>query len=582
MTILINHMGYRVGHSKTFIVQDSDIKNWESFIIVDQTTNKIIFQDKLIKYGQVAKWHTGSYWSGNFTGVDKSSKYKIIIMNSLNERQESELFEIDKGQINLRLISALTYYFKGQRDSGEWASVDKNASFSGERSGNHNVYGGWFDATGDLGIHMSHQTFTSYFNPQQLPFSVYSFFKSYEQLEGKSPNYTMVKRHILDEGTFGADTLVRRYVPERSFIKSVNRQSAYSLVDSTRKIGFELHNSSWQFGEASTFRTEDITDLNYETSFRSGGGIAIAALAIAARHPYPGSQYSTDDYLQVAKLVYSYLKKENNTINNDGRTNLLDEYCALYASIELYKTTGEYGYLLEANKWGDCVAKRIKSFGDYKYFTVDKNIPFFHPSDEGMPFISLCMLYKVTDDDKLKSKIRSGLLSAYDGLMYITKNKSNPFLYPKLTVGHEGKYREQFFFPHQSAASPWWQGENARIASLAIAVKDIEHLELDFRRSNNEEFIQNQIDWILGKNPYNSTMMEGYGKNAIQYYFGNRLDFINAPGGIVNGITSGLNNEEDIEFVEKPNKEVKDNWRWAEQWIPHASWFLLLLCTTED
>lgn len=57
-----------------------------------------------------------------------------------------------------------------------------------------------------------------------------------------------------------------------------------------------------------------------------------------------------------------------------------------------------------------------------------------------------------------------------------------------------------------------------------------------------------------------------------------RLDFFNALGGVCNGITSGFEDESDIAF--KPEKQKDDmlqNWRWGEQWIPHAGWLLLTL-----
>ena len=47
--------------------------------------------------------------------------------------------------------------------------------------------------------------------------------------------------------------------------------------------------------------------------------------------------------------------------------------------------------------------------------------------------------------------------------------------------------------------------------------------------------------------------------------------------GIENGITSGLEDEEGIEFITAPTNTVSDNWRWAEQWIPHASWYMYAL-----
>jgi len=53
-------------------------------------------------------------------------------------------------------------------------------------------------------------------------------------------------------------------------------------------------------------------------------------------------------------------------------------------------------------------------------------------------------------------------------------------------------------------------------------------------------------------------------------------EYTNSPGGICNGITSGLDDEHDIDFNLPYSETGKDrDWRWSEQWLPHASRYLL-------
>lgn len=89
----------------------------------------------------------------------------------------------------------------------------------------------------------------------------------------------MVSRRLLDEGTWGDDFLMRMRSPSGSFFRSIARDKAFDIVSERRTIELEYRRSSYQFGEASTAAEETVTDLNYEASFRSGGGFAIAALA---------------------------------------------------------------------------------------------------------------------------------------------------------------------------------------------------------------------------------------------------------------------------------------------------------------
>ncbi len=68
-------------------------------------------------------------------------------------------------------------------------------------------------------------------------------------------------------------------------------------------------------------------------------------------------------------------------------------------------------------------------------------------------------------------------------------------------------------------------------------------------------------------------MLQGWGHNPPRYEPG----FWNAPGGVCNGITSGLADESDIDFRKPEETEPAHSWRWTEQWIPHAAWLFCAL-----
>ena len=88
-------------------------------------------------------------------------------------------------------------------------------------------------------------------------------------------------------------------------------------------------------------------------------------------------------------------------------------------------------------------------------------------------------------------------------------------------------------------------------------------------------FAADQRNWILGLNPYDACMLDGSGRNNPWYIFFGSYAYTNAPGGICNGITGGLNDKDDIDFQIPYSVTGKDNdWRWGEQWLPHVSWFL--------
>ena len=89
-------------------------------------------------------------------------------------------------------------------------------------------------------------------------------------------------------------------------------------------------------------------------------------------------------------------------------------------------------------------------------------------------------------------------------------------------------------------------------------------------------YAQDQLDWILGRNPFDASLLEGAGHNNPEYRFFGSYEYTNAPGGIVNGITAGFTDPQGIDFNLPHTVTGGDNdWRWGEQWLPHATWYLL-------
>jgi hypothetical protein len=158
--------------------------------------------------------------------------------------------------------------------------ADRHLPLPAGRTGFVDVHGGWYDATGDYGIHLSHQNPTSYFNPQQVPLVAWSLLKTYRVLEARQDdNFSEYLRRLLDEGLFGADFLVRVKRPGGSFFESITAPGKDKLPQD-RAIG----NPNWrtQIKKSSSDSTEHIQSAEgphaYEASFRAGGGMAIAAL----------------------------------------------------------------------------------------------------------------------------------------------------------------------------------------------------------------------------------------------------------------------------------------------------------------
>jgi hypothetical protein len=571
--IVTNHVGYEFDQSKHAILMASSKLQVDDFQLINSETGEIVYYGKLQYSGPVDKWKHWLFWNIDFSKYQETGSYYLKLIASGNPVL-SYPFIINKNLLEQSTISDVVYYFKGQRSSGLLDEADHHLALAGKIIDAH---GGWYDATGDYGKHLSHLSFSTYFNPQQISLTVFSLLNTYALLAKKSgTDYRQYLRRIQDEAMYGADYLVRLKAPDGSFYRSVaapgpGKMAKDRLIRPEDK-GYRIKQSANQ-----TYSSKEPENdwRSYQSSYRSGAGLSIAALAIASTYDTSGA-FKNADYLKAAEDAFAFLEKENVWMTNDKKENIVDDYCALSAATELYKATHKDIYLQAANKRATQLMARLLPKG---YFRADdKDRPFFHPSDAGLPVVSLLHFYTIASAD-MQAKVKSTVLRNMQYELALTSEVNNPFGYSRqYTEDTAGIRKKTFFFPHGSEASPWWQGENARLGSIATAARMAAKLFADDKVLHDklERFALDQLNWILGLNPYDACMLQGTGHNNPAYGFFGTFEYTNAPGGIVNGITSGLENEDDIDFNLSYASTGKDyDWRWAEQWLPHAAWYLL-------
>jgi len=165
---------------------------------------------------------------------------------------------------------------------------------------------------------------------------------------------------------------------------------------------------------------------------------------------------------------------------------------------------------------------------------------------------------------------------AMRGELELVREVNNPFgLARQVVKPLDSEIRTSFFIPHTNETGYWWQGENARLASLATAARMVAvgcvATDPGFS-ARLERFASDQVDWIMGRNPFDVCMVHGRGRNNPFYgWYG-----LNAPGGVANGITSGVDDENDIAWLPEPwASDDAQRWRWSEQWMPHAAWLTM-------
>ncbi|MGU3843491.1 glycoside hydrolase family 9 protein, partial [Vibrio diabolicus] len=174
--------------------------------------------------------------------------------------------------------------------------------------------------------------------------------------------------------------------------------------------------------------------------------------------------------------------------------------------------------------------------------------PYFHAVEAGLPVIALCEFLSIEDDSVQTESVKRIVNRACEFEIKISNKVTNPFGYPRQYVkGVNESKRDAFFVAHNNESGYWWQGENARLGSLAtMAYLAQPHIASQEIQQQLSVFAQDALNWIVGLNPYDMCMLDGHGRNNPDYL--PQYGFFNAKGGVCNGITGGFEDEEDIAF----------------------------------
>ncbi|TON70668.1 glycoside hydrolase family 9 protein [Vibrio parahaemolyticus] len=560
MLLLTNHIGYeRLGPKKAIIQTEQPHLSSYTAQLICSTSEQTVATFAVEEQGKVANWHQGYFYLIDFSSFTDSGDYFLQVEDS-----RSSYFTVGEHILLNQTLSDVIHYFKSQRCGGVFDQQDRQVPVLNANQ-TVDVHGGWYDASGDVSKYLSHLSYANYLNPQQTPMVVWNILKGLSLLEGSEDIAAFTRTRLIEEALFGADFLVRMQNEKGFFYMTVFDK--WSKDTAQREIcAYET-----QLGH----KFDD-----YQAGFRQGGGVAIAALAAASRLGVHG-EYDQQKYRNAAENGYWHLKEHNTQYLNDGEENIIDEYCALLASVELFKATKETRYLEESRLWAQRLVARQMSDEQIQHFwsaNQDGSRPYFHAAEAGLPVIALCEYLAIEDDSVQTESVKRIVNRACEFEIKISNKVTNPFGYPRQYVkGVNESKRDAFFVAHNNESGYWWQGENARLGSLAtMAYLAQPHIASQEIQQQLSVFAQDALNWIVGLNPYDMCMLDGHGRNNPDYL--PQYGFFNAKGGVCNGITGGFEDEEDIAFNPPAQKDdMLQSWRWGEQWIPHGAWYLLAI-----
>jgi hypothetical protein len=566
--VLANHLGFETGAPGSAVIEGADPSAAApaSCAVVDGRTGTEVFRTTCEPAATVAAWKGWTFRRVDLPGFDRPGLWRLRARVGA-DTAESEAFEIGEHLVPRRSLSAVLSYFKAQRASGAHDRADRAVPFHGGRPGTVDVHGGWYDASGDMSKYLTHLSYANTMNPQQSPAVVWCLLEGLARLRGTDPRLAAaLESRVVDEALHGADFLVRMQDPEGYFYTAVFDGWSH---DPRRRL---ICSFSTQKG---------VLSADYRAGFRQGGGAAVAALARAAGVSARG-EHSPEDYRAAAEQGFRHLELHSRDYLPDRTENIIDDYCALLAATELAALTGSDVYRRAAEARARSMAARVSADDNFTgWWRTDDagGQPFFHAAEEGLPVLALVRFLEVLPGSAAAAAAVDAVRASLRFSLAVTGEVPNPFGYARqYGTPSGGGRRSAFFMPHANPTGYWWQGENARLASLAAAARAARSLTGATEKAMApalRRYAADQLDWILGRNPFDACMLHGFGRNNPEYEWG----WFNAPGGIVNGITAGFRDEQDIDFL--PDEVAADGmhrWRWSEQWLPHAAWFFLAAC----
>jgi type 1 glutamine amidotransferase len=576
--IYINQVGFDCKGPKMAVVgTEKKLPDGAGFSIVEAMSGKPVFSGKLGVPQAIGEWAPGKlFYQADFSTLQQPGKYRMRL-NAEGKTVRSDAFVVEENALaRLTLSSIIHYYHKQRANTPQELEADAHLLLQGSDK-TVDLRGGWCDASGDVSKYFSHLAYANFMSPQQTPLVTWSMASVREKIP-KLLGRLGLKDSLESEALYGADYMMRCLSKEDYFYMIVF--SYFNKDPHARRVVGLLANS--------------VTTDQYQCAFREGGGMAIAALARISQWKKDGA-FTWRQYLDGAERAFAHLLVNNTRYDDDGKENIIDDYCALMAATELWIATDSSLYRDEARKRAGNLEKRMSAAG---YFIADDSVrPYWHASDAGLPVVALSRYLAKEADAGRRAAAMTTIRQALAYNLSVTGNVPNPYGYARQSFLYRGAVKDGFFIPHENETGWWWQGENARLASLATAAlvggrwvypavgKTVGGSGVTGKlaagnggygaggvRDSLAEYAERQLSWILGCNPYAICFLYQYGSKNTPYMQSN-FGHGSERGGISNGIT-GKKDSGDGSGIDFRTSDDGNEWRWTEQWIPHAAWFL--------
>jgi len=350
---------------------------------------------------------------------------------------------------------------------------------------------------------------------------------------GQKPNSLPA---VLDETWWGAKFVAKMQIPESGGLLNTVGQGP---------------GRQWMRWLPPDIHTDSIVGTADDPVIQAGEGHSPLAIGGWARLSVLLKERGIEnDYLERAVRLWNHATKEGTEVGGGH---------LLMSAAELHNVTGEQKYLDAARRCAESILAAQKDSGRH-----EGAFGSFGEVDAG----ALAFFALRCPQDPLREKITAALRRY---IVFCQTTADNPFGLSKQSVGEQ----DYFFEPTSTLGHNW---ELLTRAWAAILIYKLTADEQALR------FAVDQIDWVLGKNPYGLCMFEGKGAfNPPRYH--HRYDSIPGhdrgavPGTVPNGFvrTPSALDQPGFDLSRPAPGRRHASYRTSEPWLVHNLWFLMAI-----
>jgi hypothetical protein len=115
--VLTNQVGYEESKDKRAVILGTSALTIASFDLIEEATNRKVYQGKPVFSGPVDKWKHWLFWTMDFSAYTTPGTYRLRV-SLPGDTASSHPFVIGKNVLEKTTLSDVIYYFKGQRSAG--------------------------------------------------------------------------------------------------------------------------------------------------------------------------------------------------------------------------------------------------------------------------------------------------------------------------------------------------------------------------------------------------------------------------------------------------------------------------------